>query len=119
MVEDTPAVFNRHYRNPALCRVLGALPNVALGKVLLLATTTFTESRALGTEIHSAKKSSVEKQYLCTGKTFLPSVVALTLGKEASFAECLLEHLAKKLTKGPAGGPFVECRLVDFVECVR
>jgi hypothetical protein len=35
-------------------------------------------------------------------------------------------HLAKKLTKGPAGRPFAECRLVDtrqrgnfFAECIR
>jgi hypothetical protein len=56
----------------------------------------------------------------------LLSVVALTLGKEASFAKCLLEHSAKKLTKGPADRPFVECKLVNtrqrgnlFVECFR
>jgi hypothetical protein len=47
------------------------------------------------------------------GKASLPSVVALTLGKEASFAECLLEHSAKKMTKGLAGRPFAECRLVE------
>jgi hypothetical protein len=39
--------------------------------------------------------------------------VALTLGKEARFAECLLEHLAKNLTKGPADRPFVECMSTD------
>jgi hypothetical protein len=69
---------------------------------------------------------SAEKQHLGTDKAFLPSVVALALHKEASFAECLLEHSAKKLIKGPAGGHFAECRLVDtrqrgniFVECIR
>jgi hypothetical protein len=36
-----------------------------------------------------------------TGKASLTSVVALTLGKEATFAECLLMHSAKELTKGP------------------
>jgi hypothetical protein len=44
-----------------------------------------------------------------TGKASLPSVVALVLGKEATFAECLLVHLAKQLAKGPAGDLFVEC----------
>jgi hypothetical protein len=60
----------RHYRNPALCRVLDALPSAfcralgkkslpsaTLGKVLLSVMIAFTESRTLGTEIHSAKKS--------------------------------------------------------------
>jgi hypothetical protein len=37
--------------------------------------------------------------------------MALTLGKEARFVECLLKHSAKKLTKGPAGNLFVECHL--------
>jgi hypothetical protein len=36
--------------------------------------------------------------------------VTLALDKEASFAECLLAHLAKKLIKGPAG-LFAECHL--------
>jgi hypothetical protein len=69
---------------------------------------------------------SVEKEHLGTDKASLPSVVTLTLGKEASFAECLLAHSAKKLTKGPAGGPFAKCRPANtrqrsniFVECVR
>jgi hypothetical protein len=39
----------------------------------------------------------------------LPSDVALVLGKEATFAECLLVRSAKLLTKGPAGDPFAEC----------
>jgi hypothetical protein len=30
----------------------------------------------------------------------LPSAMALVLDKEASFAECLLVHSAKELTKG-------------------
>jgi hypothetical protein len=49
-----------HYRNPALCRVLDALPSVfcrTLDKVMLLVTTMFTESRTLGTGKHSAKTS--------------------------------------------------------------
>jgi hypothetical protein len=48
----------------ALCRVLFIghatkkyLPSVALGKVLLSVTTTFTGSRTLDTERHSAKLS--------------------------------------------------------------
>ena len=61
----------------------------------------------------SGLEHSAEKQHLGTGKASLPSVVALTLGKEASFAECLLEHSAKKMTKGLAGRPFAECRLVE------
>jgi hypothetical protein len=63
---------------------------------------------------------------LGTGKASLPSAVALAFSKEESFVECLLEHSAKKLTKGPTGGLFVECRLVDtrqrgnlFAECIR
>jgi hypothetical protein len=35
--------------------------------------------------------------------------MALALGKEASFDECLLAHSTKKLTKGPARGLVVEC----------
>jgi hypothetical protein len=48
----------------ALCRVLFVghsakkpLPSAALGKVLLLVTSSFTECRTLGIEIHSAKYS--------------------------------------------------------------
>jgi hypothetical protein len=41
----------------------------------------------------------------------LPSVGWRTLDKEASFAECLLAHSTKKLTKGPVGGTFAECHL--------
>jgi hypothetical protein len=49
----------------ALCRVFffvghstkKSLPSAALGKVLLSATTTFTESRTLGIGKHSAKRS--------------------------------------------------------------
>jgi hypothetical protein len=53
---------------------------------------------------HSAKKA-----HLGTGKASLPSVVALTFGKEASFVEYLLVHSAKKLTKEPAGDLVAEC----------
>jgi hypothetical protein len=51
--------YNHHYWNPSLYRVLGSLPSAfcrALGKVLLSVTTSFTECRTLGTEIHSTKK---------------------------------------------------------------
>jgi hypothetical protein len=54
----------------------------------------------------------VKKEHLGTGKASLPSVVALALGKETSFAECLLVHSAKELTKGPAGVPFAECHII-------
>jgi hypothetical protein len=74
----------------------------------------------------SGLEHSAEKQHLGTGKASLPSVLALTLGKEANFPECPLDHSTKNLTKGPAGGTFAECRLVDtrqngnfFVECFR
>jgi hypothetical protein len=50
-----------------------------------------------------------KKAHLGTGKASLPSVVALALGKEATFAKCLLMLLAKELTKGPAGDLFAEC----------
>jgi hypothetical protein len=53
---------------------------------------------------HSAKKA-----HLGTGKASLLSAVALALGKEASFIECLLVHSAKELTKGSASDPFAEC----------
>jgi hypothetical protein len=43
-----------------------------------------------------------------TDKASLPSVVALTLDKEGTFAECLLMHSAKELTKGLAAAPFAE-----------
>jgi hypothetical protein len=63
---------------------------------------------------------------LGTGIASLPSVVALALGKEACFAECHIEHSAKNLTKGPAGGSFAECMSIDtrqrgnfFAECNR
>jgi hypothetical protein len=105
-----------------LCRVLFVghsvkkpLPSAALGKVLLSVTNEFTESRTLGTELHSAnislpsakhstkaalgKGSSAtvyswrpltlaERRALALGKeAFLPSVNRLTLGKEC-FVEC-------------------------------
>jgi hypothetical protein len=66
-----------HYRNRALCRVLfvghsakTSLSSAALGKVLLLVTTTFTKSRTLGTRRHSAKvarqqPSIADGRYLC------------------------------------------------------
>jgi hypothetical protein len=54
-------------------------------------------------------KHLAKKAHLGTGKAALPSVVAFALGKEASFVECLLEHPAKELTKGPAGHIFAEC----------
>lgn len=64
--------------------------------------------------------------FLGIGKAFLPSTMALALGKEANFVECPLEHSAKNLTKGPASGYFAECRLADtrqrdnfFAECIR
>jgi hypothetical protein len=49
----------------ALCPVLsvGSLPSAALGKVLLSVTSTFTESRTLGTEIHSANKSLLNAKH--------------------------------------------------------
>jgi hypothetical protein len=65
-----------HYRNPALCRVLGCLPSAALGKVLLSVMTGFTESRI------SAKKDTRQRQ-LCRA----PSTRRTTaLGKGPSAA---------------------------------
>jgi hypothetical protein len=40
----------------------------------------------------------------------LPSVVAAALGKEATFAECLLEHSANGLAKELTGAPFAESK---------
>jgi hypothetical protein len=91
--------YGFHYRNRALCRVLGALPSAfcrALGKVLLSVTTVFTESRTLGTEIHSAKKSLPSAKHSANGnarqravssRLYLTTVIfverqALALGKE-------------------------------------
>jgi hypothetical protein len=72
-----------HYQNPGLCRVLfighsakKPLPRGALGKVLLSLMSSFTESRTLGTETHSAK-------------TYLPSgehSAKVALGKGSSAA---------------------------------
>jgi hypothetical protein len=72
-----------HYRNPWLCRVLFVghsakkpLSSAALGKVLLSVNNVFTESRTLGTDVHSAKIS-------------LPSVkhsTKVALGKGSSAA---------------------------------
>jgi hypothetical protein len=59
-----------HYRNLALCRVLDALPSAfcwALGKVLLSVTSVFTESRTLGIEIHSVKKSLPSVKHSANG----------------------------------------------------
>jgi hypothetical protein len=67
-----------HYRNPALCRVLDALP------------------------------SAFCRAHLETGKASLPSVVAATLSKQATFAECHQMHSAKELAKGPTGDPVAE-----------
>jgi hypothetical protein len=47
---------------------------------------------------------------LGTSKASLPSDVVLALDKEALFAECLLMHSAKGLSKGPTGAPFAECQ---------
>jgi hypothetical protein len=49
--EGNPRMSRMHYQNPALCRVLDALPSVfcrTLDNVLLLVTTTFTDSRLAG-----------------------------------------------------------------------
>jgi hypothetical protein len=51
-----------HYWNPALCRVLDALPNAfcrALGEITLSPTTTFTESKTLVIDRHYATTSRV------------------------------------------------------------
>jgi hypothetical protein len=46
---------------------LSGLSSAALGKVLLSVTTAFTESRTLGTEIHSAKKSLPSAKHSANG----------------------------------------------------
>jgi hypothetical protein len=60
----------------------------------------------------SGQEQPAEKQHLGTGKASLPSALALKLGKEPD--------------KGPAGGTFAKCSLVDtqqsgnfFTECFR
>ena len=63
----TPSFANIHYRNPGLCRMLGALPSAALGKVLLSVTTAFAESRTLGTGIHSTKISLPSAKHSAKG----------------------------------------------------
>jgi hypothetical protein len=57
--------------------------------------------------IHPPSRCS-QKAHLGTDKVSLPSVVALTLGKEAPFGECLLVHSRKGLGKV---GTFAECLL--------
>jgi hypothetical protein len=49
------------------------------------------------------------KAHLGTDTASLPSAKTTALGKEATFAECLIIHSAKGLTKGSAGDPFAEC----------
>jgi hypothetical protein len=49
-----------------------------------------------------------KKAHLGTYKVSLLSVVVAALGKEATFAKCLLEHSTKGLAKGPSGTPFAE-----------
>jgi hypothetical protein len=56
----------------------------------------------------SRSEHSPKKAHLGIGKASLPSVVAVALGKEATFVECLLVHSAKVMTKGPAGDLFAE-----------
>jgi hypothetical protein len=108
----------KHYRNLALCRVLGALSSVfyqTLGKVQLLVTIAFTESRTLGT-----RRYSVKKEYLGTGKASLPSATTLTLDKETDkwarlwprcrvLASRTLGNSSNTLDKGIL---FAECHLV-------
>jgi hypothetical protein len=73
----------------------------ALDKVLLLVTTTFTESRTLDIEKHSARnflpsaEHSTNRDDVQFAELSLPNVV--TLGK--AFAECFTDfrHSAKKL----------------------
>jgi hypothetical protein len=88
-----------------LCRVFfighsakKSFPSAALDKVLLSVTTTFTESRTLGTGKHSAKTSLPSAQYSANGNTRqravsrrlkLTAVIfaksrVLALGKESS-----------------------------------
>jgi hypothetical protein len=62
--------------------ILVTLLSVTLGKETLC---------RVSRSYHSAKKA-----HLGTGKASLPSVVALSLGKEASFIECLLVHSTKE-----------------------
>jgi hypothetical protein len=53
-----------HYRNPTLCRVLGAFPSAfcrALGKVTLSVTTTFTKSRTFGIDRHLANGNARQR----------------------------------------------------------
>jgi hypothetical protein len=57
----------------------------------------------------SRSKHSTKKAHLGTGKASWSSDVALSLGKEASFVECLLVQSVKELTKRSTGDIFAEC----------
>jgi hypothetical protein len=54
--------------------------------------------------------------HLDTDKASLSSAMVSALGKEATFAKCLLVHSAKVLTKGPAGDLVAECHLMRSVK---
>jgi hypothetical protein len=75
--------------------VLGALPSAfyrALGKVLLSATTVFTESRTLGIEIQSAKKYLPSAKHSANGGTPQRVVSGHLLLMAVIFAECFTSH---------------------------
>jgi hypothetical protein len=69
---------------------------------------------------HSTRQ---KKEHLGTDKASLSSATTLTLDKKTSFAECLLGHSTKKLTKGFADELVAECHLIHsinkiiFTEC--
>jgi hypothetical protein len=61
-----------------------------------------------------------------TNKNVYTGHFAVSHSAKRCFAECHTETSTKNLTKGPTGGSFLECRLVDtrqrgnfFAECIR
>jgi hypothetical protein len=76
--------------------VLGALPSVTLGKVLLSVTSVFTESRTLSTEIHSAKKSLSSAEHSANGSSQQKAVSSRPKLTVVIFAERQTSALVKE-----------------------
>jgi hypothetical protein len=108
----------RHYQNSALCRVLSALPSAfcrALGKVLLLITTVFIESRTLGTERHSAKTTLSSAKHSANGGARQRTVSSHRLLTDVIFVERRALAFGKKATFSSLPHPTLI--KVCFAEC--
>jgi hypothetical protein len=123
MQHGTVYLFNivcKHYRNPALRRVLGALLSIfcrELGKVLLSVTTTFTESRTLGIGKHSAKTSLPIVKHSANGNAQQRAVSRRLKLTAVIFAESRVLAVGKKSSLSSA--PRSTLGRASFTECPR